>query len=779
MSEYIETVSTEDANAVIDSKLRKVFDGRIVRKDLTKKIKEGANVPVYVLEFLLGQYCSSDDEDVIETGVANVKRILAENYVRPDEAQKILSVLRQRGSYTVIDKITVNLNIKTDSYEAEFSNLGIKAIPISEDYPTKYDRLLCGGIWCIVQLEYEYVEEDKRRSPILIHKLTPIQMPHVDIEELKQGRKAFTQEEWIKILLRSIGMEPDKLNDRERWLLLARMLPLVENNFNLCELGPRSTGKSHIYKEISPNSILVSGGQTTVANLFYNMGRKTVGLVGLWDCVAFDEVAGINFKDKDGIQIMKDYMASGSFARGKEEKAATASMVFVGNINQSVDVLLKTSSLFDPFPPEMGTDTAFLDRMHCYIPGWEIPKFRPEHFTNDYGFITDYLAEFIRELRKEQYGDALDKYFRLGKNLNQRDTIAVRKMVGGMIKLLYPDGEFTKEQLEEILKFALEMRRRVKEQLKKLGGMEFYDVNFSYIDNDTFEEHFVSVPEQGGGKLIPEGMCNPGQVYTVSQGKSGMIKLLYPDGEFTKEQLEEILKFALEMRRRVKEQLKKLGGMEFYDVNFSYIDNDTFEEHFVSVPEQGGGKLIPEGMCNPGQVYTVSQGKSGMIGVFRLESQMLPGNGKFERTGLNSDGKCKEAANTAFNYLKANGNRISGAISTTTKDYIINYQDLQGIGMTEKLALPTLIALCSIALGKPTLSSLAVLGEISIAGTMLKVDELANALQVCLDSGAKKVLLPITSAADLGTAPADLIGCFNLIFYQSAEDAVYKALGVE
>ena len=688
--EVLETPNLEESpNETLDRKLRAYFDGKIVRKDLTKSIKEGANVPVYVLEFLLGQYCSSDDQSVIDEGIHNVKKILADNFVRPDEAQKILSILRERGSYTVIDKLTVKLNIKEDRYEAEFSNLGIKAIPISEDYPTKYDRLLCGGIWCIVQLEYEYVEEDKHRSPILIHKLTPIQMPHVDIEELKQGRKAFTQEEWTKVILRSCGYEPDKLNDRERWLLLARMLPLVENNFNLCELGPRSTGKSHIYKEISPNSILVSGGQTTVANLFYNMGRKTVGLVGLWDCVAFDEVAGINFKDKDGIQIMKDYMASGSFARGKEEKAATASMVFVGNINQSVDVLLKTSSLFDPFPPEMGTDTAFLDRMHCYIPGWEIPKFRPEHFTDDYGFITDYLAEFIRELRKEQYGDALDKYFRLGKNLNQRDTIAVRKMVGGMIKLLYPDGEFTKEQLEEILKFALEMRRRVKEQLKKLGGMEFYDVNFSYIDNDTFEEHFVSVPEQGGGKLIPEGLCNPGQVYTVSQGKSGM------------------------------------------------------------------------------------------IGVFRLESQMLPGNGKFERTGLNSDGKCKEAANTAFNYLKANGNRISGAISTTTKDYIINYQDLQGIGMTEKLALPTLIALCSIALGKPTLSSLAVLGEISIAGTMLKVDELANALQVCLDSGAKKVLLPITSAADLGLVPADLIGCFNLVFYQSAEDAVYKALGVE
>ena len=681
---------TDDHREVIKTKLRHCFDGKIVRKDLTKKIKEGANVPVYVLEFLLGQYCSSDDEEVIEKGVENVKRILADNFVRPDEAQKILSVLRSRGSYTVIDKITVNLNIQRNIYMAEFSNLGLKNIPIADEYPEKYDRLLCGGIWCILQLDYEYIEEDKKNgNPIQIRKLTPIQMPHVDINELKQGRKAFTKEEWMDVMLRSIGMEPDMLNDREKWLLLARMIPLVENNFNLCELGPRSTGKSHLYKEISPNSILVSGGQTTVANLFYNMARKTVGLVGLWDCVAFDEVAGINFKDKDGIQIMKDYMASGSFARGKEEKAASASMVFVGNINQSVDVLLKTSSLFDPFPPEMGTDTAFLDRMHCYIPGWEIPKFRPEHFTDDYGFITDYLAEFIRELRKEQYGDALDHYFHLGKNLNQRDTIAVRKMVGGFIKLLYPDGEYTKEQLEEILQLSLEMRRRVKEQLKKLGGMEFYDVNFSYIDNETFDEHYVSVPEQGGGKLIPEGMCNPGQVYTVSQGKSGM------------------------------------------------------------------------------------------IGVFRLESQMLPGNGKFERTGIGSDRDAKESSNTAFSFLKANGNRISGSISTTTKDYIINYQDLQGIGMTGKLALPTLIALCSISLGKPVLSSLAVLGEISISGTLIKVDELANSLQVCLDSGAKKVLIPATSMVDFATVPPDLMSAFQLIPYQSAEDAVFKALGVE
>ena len=395
----------EEVKTDYEQRLKETFQGRIVRKDLTKKIKEGANVPVYVLEFLLGQYCSSDDPETIENGVATVKRILEENFVRPDEAQKVLSKLRSNGSHTVIDMVTVRLDLKRNTYIAEFSNLGVNDIPIADEYPEKFDRLLCGGIWCIVQLSYEYVEEARKSAAIQITKLTPIQMPHVDLEEIKQGRTEFTKGEWLDLMLRSIGMEPDALTYREKWLLLTRMLPLVENNFNLCELGPRSTGKSHLYKEISPNSILVSGGQTTVANLFYNMGRKTVGLVGLWDCVAFDEVAGIRFKDKDGVQIMKDYMASGSFARGKEEKAASASMVFVGNINQSVDVLLKTSSLFDPFPPEMGTDTAFLDRIHCYLPGWEIPKFRPEHFTNSYGFISDYLAEFIRELRKVQYGD--------------------------------------------------------------------------------------------------------------------------------------------------------------------------------------------------------------------------------------------------------------------------------------------------------------------------------------------------------------------------------------
>ena len=682
-------MEADDTRLVLKQKLRRAFDGKIVRKDLTKHIKEGANVPVYVLEFLLGQYCSSDDEEIIEEGVNRVKRILADNFVRPDEAQKVLSVLRERGSYTVIDKITVHLNIKEDRYEAEFSNLGIRNVPIHPDYPSKFDRLLCGGIWCILQLDYEFDVDDKKMNPIRIRKLTPIQMPHIDMSALKAGREDFTKEEWLSVLLRSTGMEPEKLSERARWLLLARMIPLVENNFNLCELGPRSTGKSHIYKEISPNSILVSGGQTTVANLFYNMASKTVGLVGMWDVVAFDEVAGITFKDKDGVQIMKDYMASGSFARGREEKAASASMVFVGNINQSVDVLLKTSHLFEPFPEAMAYDTAFLDRMHCYVPGWEIPKYRPDFFTDDYGFITDYLSEFMREMRKESFGDAFDKYFRLGSNLNQRDTIAVRKMVSGFVKLLYPNGACTKEDIEEILIISLEMRRRVKEQLKKIGGMEFYDVNFSYIDNESFEEKFVSVPEQGGGKLIPDGMCKPGQIYSVSKGKSGM------------------------------------------------------------------------------------------IGVYRLETQMLNGSGKFERTGLGTDREAKEAANTAFNYLKANGRSISASISTTSKDYIVSYSDLNGIGMTPTLALPTLIAIASAALMRPALANLAVLGEISISGTIIKTEDLANVLQVCLDSGAKKVLLPITSAADLGSVPPELVGAFSLIFYSSPQEAVFKALGVE
>ncbi len=673
----------------LSRKLNQYFAGRVVRKDLTKKIKEGANVPVYVLEYLLGMYCATDDEDGISEGVETVKRILAENFVRPDEAEKVKSKIREIGKYTVIDKVSVKLNEKKDVYEAEFSNLGIKGVAISPSYVKQYEKLLCGGIWCIIKMDYYYDEEARGTSPFNISNLTPIQMPNLDMEEIINGRKYFTKDEWIDIILRSIGMEPTRFENNVKWHLLARMIPLVENNYNLCELGPRGTGKSHVYKEISPNSILVSGGQTTVANLFYNMASRQIGLVGLWDCVAFDEVAGITFKDKDEIQIMKDYMASGSFARGKEEKNASASMVFVGNINQSVDVLLKTSHLFEPFPEAMANDTAFFDRMHYYIPGWEIPKMRPEFFTDEYGFITDYVSEFMREMRKWSYSDALDKFFKLGNNLNQRDVIAVRKTVSGLVKLIYPNGEFTRYDIEEILRYALVGRRRVKEQLKKIGGMEFYDVHFSYIDNETMSEEFVSVPEQGGGKIIPEGM----------------------------------------------------------------------------------GK--------PGHLYTIARGKSGMIGAYKIETQVISGTGKFERTGLGSDREAKESIETAFRYFRANSKNISGSISVTTKDYLMHVQDIHGVGMTSELALAAFVALCSGALGKPPQSQLVVLGSLSIGGTIIKVEELANVLQVCFDSGAKRVLLPMASAVDIPTVPPELFAKFQISFYQSPEDAVFKALGVE
>ena len=670
-------------------KLNENFAGKVVRKDLTQKLKQGANVPIYVLEYLLGMYCATDDEDSINEGVERVKNILADNFVRPDEAEMIKSKIREMGRFTIIDKLTVKLNEKKDIYVAEFSNLGLKDVEISSNYVKDYEKLLGGGIWCIVKLQYYYEEGVKDQNPFIIDQVTPIQMPSMDIDELIEGRKHFTKDEWIDILIRSIGMEPTQLKDEVKWHMLLRMVPLCENNYNMCELGPRGTGKSHLYKEISPNSILVSGGQTTVANLFYNMSQRKIGLVGMWDVVAFDEVAGITFKDKDGIQIMKDYMASGSFARGKEEKAASASMVFVGNINQSVDVLLKTSHLFEPFPEAMAYDSAFFDRMHFYLPGWEIPKMRPELITDSFGFITDYLAEYLRDMRKRTYGDAIDKYFKLGNNLNQRDVIAVRKTVSGLVKLIYPHGEFSKEDIEEILKYALVGRRRVKEQLKKIGGMEFYDVHFSYIDLDTMEEEFVSVPEQGSGSLIPEGL-----------GKAG-------------------------------------------------------------------------------HVYTVGVGDSEMIGVYKIETEVVSGSGKFERTGLGTCREAKESIETAFRYFKANSRSISASISTTSKDYLMHVQDVNGVGMAYSLSLAAIIAMCSGALNKPVQSQLAVLGSVSIGGTINKVEDLANTLQVCFDAGAKKILLPMVNAADIPVVPPELFAKFQIMFYSGAEDAVFKALGVQ
>ena len=671
----------------LDQLLNEHFAGRVVRKDLTKLIKEGANVPVYVLEYLLGMYCASDDPEIIEQGLRNVKTVLAENYVRPDEAEKVKSLVRERGSYKVIDRVTVKLNERKDKYEASFSNLGIKDAEISAGIVKEYEKLLVGGIWVIATLSY-YFDEGQTCSPFGVSLLKPIQMPNMNMDELFNGRAALTTDQWRESLIRSIGMEPASLKEEVQWHLLARMIPFVENNYNVCELGPRGTGKSHIYKECSPNSILVSGGQTTVANLFYNMSSRRIGLVGLWDVVAFDEVAGISFKDKDGVQIMKDYMASGSFARGREQMEASASMVFVGNINQSVESLIKTSHLLAPFPEAM-IDSAFFDRFHAYIPGWEIPKMRPEFFTNRYGLIVDYLAEFFREMRKRSFADSIEKYFKLGNNLNQRDVIAVRKTVSGLMKLLYPHGQFNKEDVRQCLEYALQVRRRVKEQLKKIGGMEFYDVHFSYIDNDTLEEHFVSVKEQGGGGLIPEGPAKPGFLYTI-------------------------------------------------------------------------------GLSN-----------KGMPGLYRLELQVTKGSGKLATSGLWNSSSAKEQVKIAFDYFKANASRISGGSKVMEHDFHLHVVELQNTGPLSHLALPSLVAFASGLLGRPVQNQMVVLGDMSLGGSVTPVESIAECLQVAFDAGAKKVALPMSSAADIPTIPVELFTKFQTSFYADPVDAVFKGLGVD
>lgn len=524
---------------VLDRKLNECYGGKVVRKDLTKRIKEGANVPSYVLEYLLGMYCATDNEEDIENGMNMVKHVLADNFVRPDESEKIKSKIRERGHYKIIDKVSAKLNERTDSYEGTIFNINISHVHIDDCYVKNYEKLLCGGIWCIIDMEYDFNENEKG-NPFKIISLKPIQMPATDVEEYIDNRKHFTLDEWIEVICRSVGMEPANLDQQTRWHLVARMIPFVENNYNICELGPRGTGKSYVYDELSPYSILISGGQTTVANLFYNMGRHTVGLVGTWDVVAFDEVAGINLKDKDGIQIMKGYMANGSFSRGKESINANASMVFVGNINGSIENLVKVSHLLSPFPKDM-IDTAFFDRFHHYLPGWEIPKMRPEFFTDAYGFISDYFSECLREMRKRSFSDAIQKYFRLGKDLNQRDTIAVKKTVSGLLKLLFPDGNYGKEDVRACLEYALVGRRRIKEQLKKIGGLEFYDVHFSYIDLEDGEERYVSTPEQGGSTLIPEGDLQPGSLYGIAhqpgEGNLGLVRLdlqvMPGNGKFT------------------------------------------------------------------------------------------------------------------------------------------------------------------------------------------------------------------------------------------------------
>jgi len=672
----------------LDVKLTQTFPGKVVRKDLTKQIKEGANVPVYVLEYLLGMYCSTDDEQTVREGIQKVKQILAENYVRPDESEKIKAKIKEKGRYKIIDRVTAKLNEKADRYEGLLSNINIKNIIVDDTYVRKYEKLLAGGIWCILTLEY-WFDENSKDSPFKVVELKPIQMPETDISDFITHRQDFTLEEWIDIICRSVGMEPVNLDEKTKWHIVARMIPFVEKNFNICELGPRGTGKSFVYDEISPYSILISGGQTTVANLFYNMSTRTVGLVGMWDVVAFDEVAGINMKDKDGIQIMKGFMANGSFSRGKESVNADASMVFVGNINGSIENLVKTSHLLAPFPKEM-IDAAFFDRFHHYLPGWEVPKMRPEFFTNAYGFISDYYAECLRELRKHNFSDVIIQYFRLGKDLNQRDTIAVKRSVSGLVKLLFPDGKFTKEDIRKCLEYALVGRRRVKEQLKKIAGMEFYDVHFSYIDLEDNEEHFVGVPESGGKSLIPEGDLPAGTVYAVAQNSD-----------------------------------------------------------------------------------------SGHKGLFRLDIQKMPGNGKMSETGFGGGTSIKEELKEAVNYVRSNLNRITQSARYSEFEFHLKATDLNGIGNTKGLELAIFLSIVSSIAERPLLPQLAILGSMSIGGAIIGSDNLGEFLQVAADSGAKKVLIPAVDMAQIGKVPTDLISKFSLIIYGDPIDAAFKAMGLE
>ena len=678
--------SQEIAQGDLDSLLNEHFAGKIVRKDLTKLVKEGANVPVFVLEYLLGSYCASQDEEVVAEGLQTVKRILAENFVRPDEAEKIKSLIREKGTYKVIDKVTVELNEKRDVYEAHLFSLGITGVVVPTGTVKQYEKLLVGGIWALVTLEY-FFEEAQRHSPFSVRQLKPIQMPNMDMDELREGRKQFNAEQWIDVLVRSSGMEPTTLEPRVKWHVLARMIPFVESNYNVCELGPKSTGKSHIYKELSPNSILVSGGQTTVANLFYNLARRQVGLVGLWDVVAFDEVAGIHFKDHDGVQIMKDYMASGSFVRGRGSINASASMVFVGNID-NIKTLLKTSHLLSPFPEAM-IDPAFFDRFHAYIPGWEIPKMRPEFFTDQYGFIVDYLAEFFREMRKENFGDAISKYFRLGRDVNQRDTIAVKHTVSGLLKLLYPNEEYDKEAVRECLEYALEARRRVKEQLKRIGGMEFYDVHLSYIDLETNEEKIVCVIEQGGDSLIPDDPLNPGSLYTVGRGSGGH------------------------------------------------------------------------------------------LGLYRLETQVTAGNGLLKLSGFGSSTAAKESVKVGFDYFRANATQIQASLKPGDHDYHLHVVEAHNTGPSTMLTMCAFVALCSALVDKALEAQMVVLGSMSLGGNIVPVENLAESLQVASDAGAKRLLLPMASVGDIATIPGELFAKFQTSFYADPSDAVFKALGVQ
>lgn len=565
-----------------DVKVLDNFPGKVVRKDLTTLMKKGANVPTYVLEYLLGMYCATDDEEAIEVGLGKIKRILSENYVRPDQSEYVKSKIKENGQYTIIDKITVVFDDREDKYVARFTNLRMDPFEVPSDLVVHNEKLLVGGIWCIVKIDYvglekeneddqESFEEDifgnqkkkkkvkkkksKYDSPFEISSLKPIQMPNLDLDEIKDARANFTKDEWITLLLRSAGYEPDDLTQKEKLHYLLRFVPFIQKNYNLVELGPRGTGKSHVYSELSPYSILMSSGTTTVSNMFYNMSSRRVGLVGNWDCVAFDEVAGITQASGDMIQIMKNYMANGSFARGSDSISTDASIAFEGNTFRSVADMMRTTNLFEPFPEAFNNDSAFFDRIHAYLPGWETPKLRSSLFTKQYGLISDCFSEFCHAMRKYDFTNSFSEYFALNKDFNTRDTIAVGRTFSGLAKLIYPDEQMSKEEVREILEYAIECRRRVKEQLRKMTPGEFSDVNLGYIDLDTNEEHVVELPEVSNGTLIFQGFEKPGYVYGIGRSISDVLgvyrlenKLVDGTGSFSFKNVEGLAKSPKSVR---------------------------------------------------------------------------------------------------------------------------------------------------------------------------------------------------------------------------------------
>jgi len=463
----------------LQEKIHEYFEGKVVRKDLTKGIKGNAVVPTYVLEYLLGQHCATKDEDIIAQGLDKVKNIIRDHFVHRDEAEFVKSTIKEKGEHKIIDKVSVRLNETKDVYEASFTNLGLKKVPIASEIIKQHKKLLSGGVWCIVKIGYMF--EEGERMPWLLHEVKPIQISHVDLQEYIELRKQFSKEEWIDLLTQSIGLEPSQFTFRSKLIQLSRLIPHCENNYNFIELGPKGTGKSHIFSEMSPHGILISGGEITQAKLFINNANNQIGLVGYWDVVAFDEFAGsTKTADKKLVDIMKNYMANKSFSRGKDVFGATASFAFIGNTEHSVPYMLKNTNLFDALPKAY-YDTAFLDRVHLYLPGWEVSKLRNEMFTSGYGFIVDYVAEILKELRKDDFSAKLSEHVTLDSTLTTRDRDAIIKTFSGLMKIIYPHGEYTHEDALELINYAIEGRKRVKDQLIKMDDT-FEEVNFSYKD---------------------------------------------------------------------------------------------------------------------------------------------------------------------------------------------------------------------------------------------------------------------------------------------------------